>query len=330
MDLYYSGNFGGYHHRETAGRELCLNVSFSYGGYVWYIPAAYICTKGLMIDICRKVPAEQLKAFNDQWPDSRGVHLLKEQRGQLELNNPMRFLVSFDAVINGECVRSSGSTGNIWHPFLPDACTIPEEDWMNAYHLDRGSGWYLDRVRFPWSRANKGRLKALSITIRSNNVIHSCNKHFTCEPGCEPFEVIFKHPITLEPHELRVLSCAREEMDDSILGVGRNALDKKTIFPRNYCMLSYCISPPLLDGQHIAVNDCSEGDRPRNEAGGTAAGIGILSSSKGEGNIKYGISSLYYELVGEVEWYISTQIHAYEQEQIDLSEFLQILEKESE
>lgn len=330
MDVYYSGDLWRHPHGEDAGRAIQLNFVFSYGGYDWYIPLAYICNKGIVLDICRRIPIEKLRAFHDKWQDAEEEPLSKEQRERFELENPMNFHADFEAVINGENVRSEGGYGTSWQPASAEehnnATMVVEDDWMKAYCLERGSGWHCDRARFPWSSINERELKTLSIKIRRNSEIHPCNKHFRCKPGCEPFDIVFNHPLTREPYELHILSCTREEIEEPVFGneektknkTKNKIKNKRIVYPKKYCMLSYHISPTSLDGQSVLVHDCSESDRPKNEKRGTATCIGVISSSNGEEKIKYGYSSLHHEPVEEVEWYISVQITVKDYETISI------------
>lgn len=342
MDVYYSGNFWRRPHGEKAGRSIPLNFVFSYGGYDWHIPSAYLCTEGLVLDICLRIPIEKLRTFHDEWQEAEEEHLLREQLERFELENPMNFRADFEAVINGEIVRSAGGCGTSWQPDLSEshegAAMRVEDDWMNAYHLERGSGWNCDRMRFRWNSTKERELETLSVKIKKNNEIYPCNKHFICKPGCEPFDIVFNHPRTSLPYELHILSCTREEMEEPVFGneeksegkteekteektenkTKNKIKNKRSVYPKKYCTLSYRISPDSLEGQSFSVNDCSESDRPKNERRNTATCISVISSSRGEEKIKCGYSSLHHEPVEEVEWYISVQIAERDYETINI------------
>ena len=65
--VYFEGGFWRHRGRDHAGRELPLNRRFSWGGEEWLVPAAYVCGRGMVIDLCRRVEPERLRAFIDKW-----------------------------------------------------------------------------------------------------------------------------------------------------------------------------------------------------------------------------------------------------------------------
>ena len=59
---------------------------FCWGEEKWYIPAVYICDKGLVIDYCKQADPVQVKAFIDKWDllNEGNNHYTKEQQEQIE------------------------------------------------------------------------------------------------------------------------------------------------------------------------------------------------------------------------------------------------------
>ena len=48
--VYFDGDFWGHRGKDRAGKEIKLDKQFDWAGYHWVIPAAYSCSKGLVVD----------------------------------------------------------------------------------------------------------------------------------------------------------------------------------------------------------------------------------------------------------------------------------------
>lgn len=57
----------GTHHEEQPGREVTVNKTFSWGKQTWYLPAVYLCEKGLVMDLCVRGDTGEVKAFIEKW-----------------------------------------------------------------------------------------------------------------------------------------------------------------------------------------------------------------------------------------------------------------------
>ena len=83
--------------------EISLEKHFEWAGREWYIPSVYTCEKGMVADVLMRVDSERFCTFMDKW----GVTLenehtfSKEQRRQMELENPLGFHFRSDQHING-------------------------------------------------------------------------------------------------------------------------------------------------------------------------------------------------------------------------------------
>ena len=56
--VYFNGNFWGHHGKDRAGIEIPLGKEFTWANHSWVIPAAYSCSKGLVMDFCMQVDPE--------------------------------------------------------------------------------------------------------------------------------------------------------------------------------------------------------------------------------------------------------------------------------
>lgn len=61
--VYFDGDFWGHRGKDRAGKEIKLDKQFDWAGYHWVIPAAYSCSKGLVVDFCMRVDSESIRDF---------------------------------------------------------------------------------------------------------------------------------------------------------------------------------------------------------------------------------------------------------------------------
>lgn len=52
--VYFDSSFWGHHGRERAGREMSVQKWFSWAGRDWFVPAVYVCSKGIVVDFCMR------------------------------------------------------------------------------------------------------------------------------------------------------------------------------------------------------------------------------------------------------------------------------------
>ena len=73
------------------GKEVIIGKLFSWGSEKWYIPAAYICDEGLVVDYCMEAEPAGVKAFIDKWDllnEDRNRYT-KEQQEQIQREHPL-------------------------------------------------------------------------------------------------------------------------------------------------------------------------------------------------------------------------------------------------
>ncbi len=329
MKVYYSGNFRGHTAYESACDVISLNSFFQYGGYDWFIPNIYTCSQGIVIDICHKIPFEVYDTFYQKWSKIDQKNLTDEQLSDIQFENPMSISIAFEVVVNGLIAHSHGWSAIGWQPCSPDFNNEETETLMTAYSLDRKDAWNIYRMRITWPMEIREEIKSLSIKFSTNRESHSCNKHFTCKPDCEPFDVEVLHPVNGEYYLLHVLSCQQDRLLEHFLS------DEENEYPKCFCNLQYSTEPVLPTDQIIMVQDCTKSDQPVIKAANDGSrlndvcAIGVIGGSHGpaacfignaEGDIKArnSCSSLHFEPVQEVEWFISIQITPCETKQIDL------------
>lgn len=97
----YDGGF--WRNEGNAGIEIPIQKSFCWGEEKWYIPAVYICDKGLVIDYCKQADPVQVKAFIDKWDllNEGNNHYTKEQQEQIEREHPLHTSFKGRVTLNG-------------------------------------------------------------------------------------------------------------------------------------------------------------------------------------------------------------------------------------
>lgn len=65
--VFFDGNFWGHHEKTHAGTELRIDGQFDWAGHHWVIPAAYSCSKGLVVDFCMRIEPEDIRSFMKKW-----------------------------------------------------------------------------------------------------------------------------------------------------------------------------------------------------------------------------------------------------------------------
>ena len=86
--VYFDGDFWGHRGKDRAGKEIKLDKQFDWAGYHWVIPAAYSCSKGLVVDFCMRVDSESIRDFmkkwNLDWENDSCENFTREQQMQME------------------------------------------------------------------------------------------------------------------------------------------------------------------------------------------------------------------------------------------------------
>lgn len=130
--VYFEGNFWGHQGKDHAGKEIPIGKQFEWAGHHWLIPAAYSCSKGLVIDFCMRVEADEIHAFMKKWnltqESDSYENFTREQQMELELDNPLCFHFNPRLDLNGYKLRASHGCAVTYNPCLPDGMGIELEE----------------------------------------------------------------------------------------------------------------------------------------------------------------------------------------------------------
>lgn len=311
--VYFDGSFWGHHGRERAGKEISIRKQFTWGEKVWYIPAIYACSKGLVVDFCVQIPADCIQAFMDKWNlsiENDGSDFTNERRMRIDAENPLSINMSPEVVLNGKVLTSSHGCGLSWNPFFPECNGIEAKGVLEQYGLDSTCGWAIWRSTFPWATKRKPLITSLSVTLKQNLVAFPGPHFHVSAPGdC----IKFTYPTTGVQHKLTVQEYERKEITIEHFG------DKNYEYPRQCIVMSYTLSPDLPDNAFIVI-DCEESDHPRKKQvhsnepqsiayctaigiiGGVDGPTAIVVSGIEQGKFRTACSALHFDPIDDVEW----------------------------
>jgi len=334
--VYFDSGFWGHSGKDKAGTEIPTRQEFEFAGRKWVIPAIYSCGKGLVVDFCMQVLAGEIRAFMDKWDlspaNERQRRFSREERLEVEAENPMVLDFTSKAIVNGKALRSSHGCGISYNPCMPkDWANEPQAEWiMDHYELDRSDGWMIWRAAYPWATKRRPNIKTLSLALYPNPVSLP-GPRFRIRGAGDSFS--FTHPETALVHKLTVVEYERQTMDFSRLP------EQDEEYPGYFTAMSYRISPEL-PARAVSVCDCADADSPRrrrngaepsqSREGAAVAMIGIIGGADGPTVLSVGgrsadssiavCSSPHFEPVDSVEWRMTFHVNRFEETRIDLTD----------
>ena len=311
--------------RGKGGREILLNKSFAWGGETWHIPAAYLCSGGVVVDFFAEVDAEKFIAFRKEAETAfRNGRPTEEDEEQLLRMNPSNINFRPTIVVNGVELRNKSGHGDAWYPqiyldYFGDGETedVRAKAIVEHYGFDPDKIYIIRRCTFP-SETKISEISSLALRmVRSPETFSGI--HFTDPKVGESFD--FTHPVYKTKHTLTVVEYEAEEMDQS-----KFASDE-FIFPTHMTAMQYTITPDL-PREEVSVRACGNGDSPRRKETAPKPGcdfcsaIGIIRSADGPTAVMVGVpqeakvhsacSGLYFEKQESVEWRMSFRVKTVE------------------
>ena len=311
----YDGGF--WSNEGNAGVEVPIGETFYWGEEKWYIPAVYICDKGLVIDYCKQADPVEVKAFIDKWDllNEGNNRYTQEQREQIEREHPLHTSFKGYITFNGQKLKNDHGCGLPWIPasclsesFVQDTEAIRI---MEHYGLDDRLAWSMQRSCYRWGEVKNLDIRSLSVRmVRERDNI--AGQHFATPAVGE--SISLTHPLTGQTYVLTVHEVESQELPEHAFR------DQGMEYPSHYLAMSYSLEPDIT-GLGFMIQDCAEGDRPRQKrrdpnefapvAFSSAAVIGVIRGADGPTAIITGqsapklraaCSSLHFEPLDEVEW----------------------------
>ncbi len=312
MDVYYEGSFWDHRQNETLCRPVPVGCQFEWKGYMWMIPAVYVCRQGFAVDLLRRVPLPEVEAFAERWKGRKDIN-----HELAEYENPLCCRFSMEIHADGARIRRTRVCGTCWHPFEYSGRSASRDsgELMEAYHCSRDYGWDFSRGFYQWDFEQLPGNVRLELELKPEKYLVPCPEHFTVTEQQIGETVEFTHPFTGTPHSLVICGVTQELLP-------KEAFEENEHFtyPRCFQRLQYQMEEDLY-GQ-FTLRDCSQGDAPKKkretEDGRTTlscsvAAVGIImdgeSGSKDPG-AREAFSALHFEPVEQVEWRIDASILA--------------------
>ena len=317
--VYYEGNFWGHHGRERAGKCMPVETHFTWAEHDWIVPAAYVCSKGIVVDLCKRVEAEEIDGFMRRWDLNGEENLTQEQRRKIEAENPLNADFTVELELNGHTLRTAHGCSVC---YIPSARNDPQAERVAAhYGLDLSCGWVLSRFAFPWPTKRRPDVRSLRI-ILSQQAERVVSVHF--KPHTPGESITFAHPVSGREYTLTVQTLERQSLPERSFDATR------WFYPTHYTAMQYTISPE--PDESIFVCDSDEGDRPLMiateqdthgpAAEADAAVIGTIGGADGptallfgggSGEVKIACSALHFEPTqDDVEWRVMFNVRRYD------------------
>ena len=303
---------GGFSNRKKGknAKKIAVDKTFERLDRAWYIPAVYLCPKGIVADILIGTEPEMIKDFFDKWAyfSGREDSLNQEQLRELERETPLDISFRATLCVNGRKLgRSFGSAINfIPQALLPDGGENSQEALkvMNHYGLDKNKAWTMHRISFPYTVTKKTVIKSLSIEFAEEHERFYGEK-FTCDKAGG--KITITNPVDGTKHELTVLEITEEAL--SIPDFDSMKL------PSHYRQMFFYLEPECKD---FSLIDCKENDAPvpfkntgkqcDNKAtaiaviGGADGPTAIFTSAAQQKNSHTACSSLRHNLTEHTVW----------------------------
>ncbi|MDO5559816.1 MAG: hypothetical protein Q4F95_09495 [Oscillospiraceae bacterium] len=319
--VYYDGSFWGHQGRARAGTEIPVDRHFDWSGHHWIIPSVYSCSKGIVVDFCMRVDAEEIRAFMKKWNLSREndscENYTHDQQIKIELDNPLNLNIQPKLELNGRKMQNFSGCSVSYNPCLPNEMINESEAKLavDHYGLDATYGWVISRNAFPWSTRGRPEINSLFLTMKQQPELIP-GSHFKVHAPGDSF--VFSHPVSMQEYILTVQDLEQQALPE-------NSFDTDHwIYPTHFTFMSYTLSPETTE--KIIISDCNEGDKPIENvqtedpitpaASSNVSCIGIIGGADGptaiafggnkQGNLRTACSALHFEPVqSDIEWQIS-------------------------
>lgn len=306
--VYFEDNPGCHRpHRGRPGQEVSCGAHSVWGGQHFIIPAIYLCGKGLVVDICRRVEREAIEAHYQKLAAYEGMDIDECPPEVVELAEAADPFGSFDylpsVAINGKTVEYSRGAGEYYNPLRSEeeiVCSGEQaaRDIVKHYGLDLEQGWDLRQWSFPWATKRRpAHITSLTLTLTQREQPAEAVQ-FTAAPGKA---VEFAHPVTGVPCVLTVKDLKPARLPENDLPHMGPPME----WPREFVEMTYTLTPAVTTGW-VQVNDCASSDKPIRKSdaptedgaigiiGGADGPTAIFVSGKQQGDTRTACSSLHF------------------------------------
>lgn len=298
--VFYQGSLYGHFGRDRTGKEIEINKSFLWGGESWLVPSVYVCGKGLVADMFKKVSIESFREFIEKFgldENSDCDGFSDEQQAEIEAENPLNSDIFASIQFGGRKSDMEFSSSDCWNPLFPDSGDAAEA-LLDRYGLDKSFCWLAVRMSIPWRGRKPKKSDSLTLQLRAEK-IPVPGAHFKANRPGDRTEFI--NPVTGKTHILTVMDIKRQSLAQ-FPHIGKDE-------PKFFTLLRVDISPEISKDA-LLITDCAEGDRthkrplPRNTSAigiiGGADGPTVIISEYESGHTA--CSSMHFEPEYEPDW----------------------------
>ena len=295
---------------ERSGEELPLNTTFSWAGYEWIIPSAYICSKGLVLDVFTEADSDKVHAFLFKWmfAEEDESKLTDEQRNQIMQENPLAFDYRSWIEVNGTLISEKQGRGNGWVRGYEMYESEAMRDILDHYGLSLHKCWIWRRMSFSWTTKTKPSIKSLALKLEQRPVSIIGERFNVTNVGQQ---IKFVHQVTNAEHTLTVT-----DYEQDTLCFDRQFSDGYE-HPTHLTKMAYTLEPELSNMQ-FTVSDTKQSDAPKKVNVSAlnndfASAIAIIGGADGPTSVIFGVprsekklhaacSALTFEPQTTVEW----------------------------
>ena len=306
----YEGGF--YPKRGREGKEIRVDKDFKWGKEIWHIPAVYLCSKGMVVDLCIEVEPEVVAKFINKWnlyeEDNRAYSNAEYE--QIQKEHPLNMDFHSKLFVNDTQLRQAQGCCVYWIPkecMLEDLETETEAKWvLDHYGYDYEKAWAVHRISYPWTEKKPRTVRTLEIQLEREMVKIPSKPFATPEKG-KAQEIL--NSVTGVTHTLIVREYEEKAMDPN------HFPDESMEWPTHYSVMTYTLFPELED---VYLKDACQGDSPRSKQGNQhqgATSVGIIGlrpkAEDGEdyyhpdgtaAKLRVCCSSMYFEKPAKIEW----------------------------
>ena len=235
------------HKGERAGEPMVLDAHFSWGENDFYVPCAYICGKGLVLDIFFEADTEKTQAFLFRYLNAAS----EEEHDRMRDENPLVLNYRATLTVNGDCMKEKRAEYRLWAEGFESYESAEMREILEHYGMDTEKCWGFQRISFPWATKSKPKIRSLSLSLAERPKSVRGDRFRVSGAGNT---VSFVHPITRVSHTMTV-----QAYEQTVL---------ETLFsdgyehPTHFTQLSYTVEPPLSPSQ-FHISDTRRSDLPR-------------------------------------------------------------------
>ncbi len=285
------------------GVPLTVDKHFRWADEAWYIPAVYVCGRGLVVDFCLSPDKEKVVTFLQSYETAE-----EEERLRLERVNPLDPDFSATVQMGKYTLTNTGGSGTTYLP--PDMIPTGERaettgvTLATRYGLDTTIPWVIHRMHFPWVTTRAPKMVDFTITLHRQPQALYAPVFATPAVG---ETVSLAHPLTGQRYSLTCI--ATEETE-----VGEKQYEGMQM-PTHMRTMRYKVTPSC---DHLQILALGEGDSPRKMTDAdtkydfvSTMTVGIIGGADGPtavlvgGNIageKMAVTPLYFDLPDETRW----------------------------